>query len=260
MKSKLTLFSLIFIFLSACTTETIRREIFGRFVLTTRLTVDKLKWEGGNSRLNYTELCRDDGQLCFRGDNDLDYIYSRKFARLLVYNSKEIRLFNTDTGDAIKCDLSKLSVRPKFGLYGYWSNSSLILYSHFERSGTRPEQTDVFSFYSGQCQLEKSFDSTSEKRQFVSQNTESGDIAWAVCNKTGCTLKWLESDFIISHQKEIGCNENNNIVIAWIDGVPEPRTREGYKNLYCLNEYGELKYPFPPDVPFVADNVADARY
>ena len=110
------------------------------------------------------------------------------------------------------------------------------------------------------CTTIKSFDSTSEKRQFRSQDTESGKIAWAVCNKTGCTLKWLESDFITSHQKEIGCNENSNLEISWINGVPEPRNRDGAKKLHCLNEAGELKYPFPPDVPFVADNTADATY
>jgi hypothetical protein len=260
MKIKIVLITLTLILLLACTTESVEDEYFGRFILTTRLTVDKLKWEGGNSRLNYTELCRDDGQLCFRGDDDLEYVYSKKYARLLVYNSKEIRLFNTKIGNKIECDLSRISERPKFVLYGYWTNSSLILFGYFGRNGERFQQTDVFSFNSGKCQLEKSFDSTGEIREFASQDPESGAVAWAICNKTNCTLKWLDSDFLISHQKEIGCNENSNLDIVWIDGVPEPRNRNGPKNSYCLNELGELKYPFTPPHSYVPDKWPDSRY
>jgi hypothetical protein len=260
MKIKLSLVSLSLILLLACTSETIRREIFGRFVVTTRLTVDDLKWEGGNSRLNYTELCRDDGQLCFRGDDDLDYVYSKKYTRLLVYNSNKIKLFDTKNGNEIECDLSRISETPKFILYGYWSNSSLILFRYFERNDEESQQTYVFSFNSGKCHLEKSFDSTGEIREFASQDLESGTVAWAICNKINCTLKWLDSDFLTSHQKEIGCNENSNLDILWVNGKPEPRNRNGPKDTYCLNETGQLKYPFAPDEFGWPDDAPDARY
>jgi hypothetical protein len=260
MKIKLITVFITLIVVTACTTETIRREIFGRFILTTRLTVDKLKWEGGNSRLNYAELCRDDGKLCFRGDEDLDYVYSKKYARLAAHNTKEIKLFNTDSGDEIKCDLSTLDGRLKFSTYGYWANSALILYSRAERDGHRSRQTDVFSFNLGKCHLEKSFDSTDERHDFDTQDPEVGGIAWAACNKTNCTLKWLEPDFLTAHQREIGCNENSNLDIIWINGAPEPRNRNGPKNQYCLNEAGELKYPFTPPGFYIPDDAPDARY
>lgn len=260
MKIKLVIIFIFTIAICACTRESNRHEKFGRFIVTTHLVVDKLKWEGGNSHLDYTEVCRDDGQLCFRGDDDLRYFYSKKHSRLAVSNTQEIRLFDTKAGNLIKCDLSRLNGRLKHAFSAYWSDTSFILYTWRETNDIYDERTEVLTFNESGCSAIKSFDSTSEKRQFHSQNTENGEIAWAVCNKTKCTLKWLESDFITSHQKEIGCSENNNLEIVWTNGMPEPRNRDGPKKLYCLNEAGELKYPFPPDVPFVADNTADATY
>jgi hypothetical protein len=260
MKIKSLAALLFVIYMSACSRESNRHERFGRFIVTTHLLVDRLKWEGGNSRLDYTEVCRDDGQLCFRGDDDLRYIYSKNYGRLLVHSTKDIKIFNTVTGDPIKCDLSKMNERLKYGLYGYFSNSSAILYSRVLQNENELEQTDILSFKSQGCQLEKSFDSTDEIRDLDSQDTESGAVAWSDCNKSNCTFKWLEADFLTAHQKEIGCNENSNLDIIWINGVPEPRNRNGPKNQYCLNEAGELKYPFTPPGSYVPDDAPDARY
>ena len=254
-----TLFFLTMIY--ACTSESIRREKFGRFVISRHLIVDKLKWEGGNTHLDYSELCRDDGQLCFRGESDLGYLYSRRFQRLAVYSELQLRLFNTENGEEITCDLSKLKARLSFAVDGYWSESSLILFSRSEIDDGKITQSDIFSFRSGRCESVRSVENHFRKKTSErTQDPENSGLAWFECGKTNCTLKWLESDFITSHQKEIGCNENNNLEIVWVNGMPEPRNRNGPKKLYCLNEAGELKYPFPPDIPFVADNSADATY
>jgi hypothetical protein len=260
MKFKLVVGLAILTICTSCTTETVRREVFGKFILTTRLTVDKLKWEGGNSQLNYAEICRDDGELCFRGDDDLDYFYSRRHGRLSVNNTKAIKLFNTVNGEPIDCDLHKLEDRLLNAVGGYWSNEALIVFTWKKFDGKYDEQTDIFSFKKGSCVAIKSFDSTYEKRLYRTQESESGAISWAACNQTNCTLKWLEPDFLTAHQKEIGCNENSNLDIIWINGTPEPRNRNGPKNQYCLNEAGELKYPFTPPGSYVPDDAPDARY
>lgn len=261
MKIKLLIIFIFTIAICACTSESNRHEKFGRFIVTTRLLVDKLKWEGGNSHLDYTEVCRDDGQFCFRGDDDLGYLYSRRFKRLAVYSKLQMRIFNTENGEEIICDLSKLKARLIFAVDGYWSESSLILFSRSEADDGKITQSDVFSFSSGRCESIRSVENYFRKKNSErTQDLENSGLAWFECGKTNCTLKWLESDFITSHQKEIGCNENNNLEIVWINGVPEPWNRNGPKKLHCLNEAGELKYPFPPDVPFVADNTADATY
>lgn len=258
-KLPITLFFLTTIY--ACTSESIRNEKFGRFVISRHLIVDKLKWEGGNTRLDFSEMCRDDGQLCFKGERGLRYFYSRRLKRLAVYSELQMRLFNTATGDEIICDLSKLEARLSFGVGGYWSDSSLILFSRSEIDDDKTTQSDIFYFSSGRCESVRSVENYFRKKTSErTQNPENSGLAWFECGKDDCTLKWLESDFITSHQKEIGCNENNNLEIVWINGMPEPRNRNGPKKLYCLNDAGELKYPFPPDVPFVADNSADATY
>jgi hypothetical protein len=234
---------LMIMVLTACTEQRISYERFGRFILTTRLTVEKLKWEGGNSHLNYVELCRDDGELCFRGNNDLNYSYSRKYKRLLVHSSDEIKIYDTGNGIEISCDLSSLKERLKYAVGGYWAQSSLIVFSRTELN-SKSSRATVISFNSGRCQITNTIDDAYQFRTSGrSQDVESRRLAWFECRKDGCKLSWLDADFITLHNKEIGCNEFNQLDIAWNNGVPEPRNFEWPKDQICLNENGELKYP-----------------
>jgi hypothetical protein len=242
--------STLIISLTMCTEQRVSKEYFGRFTLTTNLTVDKLKWEGGNSRLNYAELCRDDGQLCFRGDDDLDYSYSRKMHRLAVDSSKKIKIYNTESGAEIPCDFSS---QLKYALGRYWSESSLIIFSRPELNNFSHKQADTFFVGSGSCRKINSISNAYPRATSgIFQDVESRHLAWFECKENSCTLAWLDADFLTLHSKEIGCKESDELVIYWINGVPEPRGYEWPKDKICLNENGEPKYPFVD--PFIPNN------
>jgi hypothetical protein len=250
----------VLMFLSACS-ERVTNERYGRFIVATHLTVDKLKWEGSNTRLKYTEVCRDDGTMCFRGDIDLEYGYSRRYQRLLVNSDKVIKLYNTESGEEIKCNFDSLRGRLKTGSSASWSSIAMILGSSRDEDGINRTKVryDVYNMEKG-CRLVKSEEQPVEKAVFGSQN-DAGEIAWIYCTTNDCTLAWMSADFLSVKRKNIGCSEQHDLELEWVNGVPEPRNSSVEFGSICLDNDGKLKYPrAQPRKPGPQDGTPDQRF
>jgi hypothetical protein len=252
----------VLILLSACSQQ-VSYMRFGRFVLATHLTVDTLKWEGSNTRLNFMELCRDDGTMCFRGDDDLSYDYSRRYKRLLVNTKTSLKLFDSENGTEILCDFKSLHGRLGTGVSATWSVTAMSLRSSRDQDGLNyiTIRTDTYDMHSG-CTLIGSNEAPFEKISYGSQDPDSGELAWLACKANGCSLTWLKSDLLtVIQKKEIGCSYGQGLELKWLNGVPEPRNSSNEYTPPCLDSEGKLKYPrAQPRKLELNDDAPDERF
>lgn len=196
---------------------------YGRLIYSKYMERDKLKWEGGSTRLAYAEICRDDGTNCFGGKR-LSVLPQKVGSLVAARNESEIHFFDSGTGSDIICVYGdELRKKIKAGATMSWlSKGRLIVVSQIYDEPYWNHQVVLFDTNDKPCAERTVFNiRESEPVSFVADafSPDGSSYAWITC-LNGCTMFWLNDDIKKVNSRPISCNPKDIFNIAWKGSHP----------------------------------------